>query len=154
MYYASRSMTLYWDPWWYIGIHVLIYDHIYIHWDPYHFPWDPCHRIGIHDSASIHERDAMSPHMPHGPLKFILPYQLDVSFTLMHYLSLLGPHMGVINALEELVTNYGGGYRLLFGPCDDVACFIFIYLRSTHLEEATHAIYLDFFTWMAHTCER
>jgi hypothetical protein len=29
--------------------------------------------------------------------------------------------MGVINALEELVTNYGGGYRLLFGPCDDVA---------------------------------
>jgi hypothetical protein len=62
----------------------------------------------------------MSPHMPHGPLKFILLYQLDISFTLMHYLSLLGPHMGVINALEELVTNCGGGYRLLFGPCDDV----------------------------------
>jgi hypothetical protein len=36
-------------------------------------------------------------------------------------LSLLGPHVGVINALEGLVTDCGGGYRLLFGPCDDVA---------------------------------
>jgi hypothetical protein len=62
--------------------------------------------------------------------------------------------MGVINASKGLVTKYGGGYRWLFGPCDDVALFIVHYLRRAHLEEATCAIYLEFLTWMAHTCER
>jgi hypothetical protein len=29
--------------------------------------------------------------------------------------------VGFINALEELVIGYSSGYRLLFGPWDDMA---------------------------------
>jgi hypothetical protein len=41
-----------------LGIHVL-------HWDTYH-------RIGICDNALSDDRDSMSSHLPHGPLRFIL----------------------------------------------------------------------------------
>jgi hypothetical protein len=55
--------------------------------------------------------------------------------------------------LEGLVIDYGGGYKWLFGPCNDVALLIVDYLRSAHLEDATHAIYIDFLTWTDHTWE-
>jgi hypothetical protein len=59
----------------FLGIHVL--------------HWDTCHCIGICDSASSHDRDAMSSHLPHGPLRFVLLAQLDIVLTLVHYYSLL-----------------------------------------------------------------
>jgi hypothetical protein len=59
--------------------------------------------------------------------------------------------VGVFNALEGLVTDYGGGYRWLLGPYDDVASFIDDYLRSAHLEEPTCAFYVDFsLGWLTH----
>jgi hypothetical protein len=55
----------------FFGIHVLHYD--------------TCHHVRIRDSALSHDRDAMSSHMPRGPIRFILHAHLDVISTLVNY---------------------------------------------------------------------
>jgi len=50
--------------------------------------------------------------------------------------------MGFINAMEELVTGYLGGYMWLVGPFYDVSLFTIVYLSSAHLEEETHATFV------------
>jgi hypothetical protein len=74
-----------------------------------------------HDNALSQDMDSMSSHMPHGPLIIHSPCSFGCCIHTHALLSLFGKHMGVINALEELVTDYGRGYMLLFGPWDDVA---------------------------------
>jgi hypothetical protein len=83
----------------------------------------------------------MSSNLLHGPLIFILHAHLDIVLTLMHYSSLLGPHMGDIDAFKEAVIGCLSGYQGLVGALDDEALITIVYLRSAHLEKATHATY-------------
>jgi hypothetical protein len=78
--------------------------------------WDTCHCIGIRDNASSHVITYAT-----WTTQIHSPSSIGSCIHTHALLSLLGPHVGIINALDELVTNYGGGYRLLFGPWDDMA---------------------------------
>jgi len=68
--------------------------------------WDTCNCIGIYDNASRHDRDTSS-HLPHGPLKVVLLTQFHIVLTLVHFYSLLGPHV------RDFLYIWGDNYSLL-----------------------------------------
>jgi hypothetical protein len=68
------------------------------------------------------------------------------------FFSPLGPHVGVFNALERLITHYKGDYTWWLGPYDDVEPSLDVLSRSTYRDKPTRASWDDIIAWITHTC--
>jgi hypothetical protein len=114
--------------------------------------WDTCKCIGIYDSASRHDR-VISSHLPHGPLRVVLLTQLDIVLTLVHFYSLLGPHVRDFYTFEETIIVCWSSCKWLCWPLGDVALTTLIFLRNAHTKVATGDTYHWILSWMSHTCK-